>query len=108
MKVLKGVLKEELENSLRQESAFRKALDEIPPGALVKKKIKGHSYYYLIKRIEGKVQFDYLGKISREDIKKYEEAKRMRAKYRKQLSQIKKQIAFLRKALRAKEIRTTP
>ena len=30
MKVIKGVLEEEFENSLRQESAYIKALDAIP------------------------------------------------------------------------------
>ena len=106
MKVIKGVLEEELENSLRQESAYIKALDAIPAGVLVKKEIRGHSYYYLMLREKGKVKFIYKGKISREEIKKYEEAKKMRAKYRKLLSQARKQISFLRKALRAKEIRS--
>ena len=57
-------------------------------------------------REKGKVKFIYKGKISKEEIKKYEEAKKMRAKYRNLLSQIKKQITFLKKALNAKEIRT--
>lgn len=107
MKVIKGVLEEELENSLRQEAAYKKALDAIPPGALVKKKIRGHFYYYLIAREKGKVRFIYKGKVSKDEIKKYKEAKRMRAKYRKLLSQIRKQISFLKKALHAKEIRSS-
>lgn len=106
MKVIKGVLEEELESSVRQEAAYVKALNAIPPGALVKKRIKGHSYYYLMRREEGKVKFIYKGKLSEEEIKKYEVAKKMRAKYRKLLSQVRKQISFLRKALRAKEIRS--
>ena len=71
MKVIKGVLEEEFENSLRQESAYIKALDAIPAGALVEKEIKGHKYYYLIFREKGKVKFIYKGKISREEIKRY-------------------------------------
>lgn len=106
MKVIKGVLEEELENSIRQEATYIKALNAIPPGVIVKKKIKGHIYYYLMMREKGKVKFIYKGKISKEEIEKYEEAKKMRAKYRKLLSQIKKQITFLKKALNAKEIRT--
>ncbi|MBI5181336.1 MAG: hypothetical protein HZA06_00305 [Nitrospirae bacterium] len=107
MKVIKGVLKEELENSLRQEAAYIKALNDIPAGALVRKEIKGHSYYYLTLREKGKVKFIYKGKISKEEIKKCEEGKKMRAKYRKLLSQVRKQVSFLRKALHAKEIRTS-
>jgi sRNA-binding regulator protein Hfq len=105
MKVIKGVLEEELENSLRQEAAYVKALKDIPAGVLVKKEIKGHSYYYLMLREKGKVKFIYKGNISKEEIKKSDDAKKMRAKYRKLLSQTRKQISFLRKALRAKEIR---
>lgn len=106
MKVIKGVLEEELENSLRQEKAYRKALQAIPAGALIKKNIKARDYYYLVLREEGQVKFIYKGKLSKEEIKKYEENRKMRAKYRKLLSELKKQISFLRKALRAKEIRS--
>ncbi|HDH13179.1 MAG TPA: hypothetical protein ENG83_13450 [Nitrospirae bacterium] len=106
MKVIKGVLEEELENSIRQEAAYIKALEAIPAGVIVKKKIKGHHYYYLMLREKEKVKFIYKGKISKEEIRKYEEAKKMRAKYRKLLSEVRKQISFLRKALRAKEIRS--
>jgi len=106
MKVIKGVLSEKLENSLRQENAYIKVLKNIPQGALIKKKIKGHIYYYLLMRDSGKIKFIYKGKVSGEEIKKYEDAKKMRAKYRKLLSQVRKQISFLKKALRAKEIRS--
>jgi hypothetical protein len=106
MKVIKGVLEEELENSLRQEAAYMKALDAIPPGVLVKKEIRGHYYYYLMVRERGKVKFVYKGKLSKEEVKRYEEAKKMRAKYRRLLSQVRKQISFLKKALHAKEIRS--
>ena len=37
---------------------------------------------------------------------KVEDAKKMRAKYRKLLSQVRNQISFLKKALHAKEIRS--
>ena len=106
MKVIKGVLGEELENSIRQEAAYVKALDALPRGVLVKKQIKGHTYYYLMFREQGKVVFQYKGKVSPAEVKRYDEAKKMRAKYRKLLSQVRKQITFLKKALRAKEIRS--
>jgi hypothetical protein len=41
--------------------------------------------------------------VSEIEIEKYEEAKEYRAKYRKLLSQVKKQIRFLRSTLRGKE-----
>ena len=101
--VIKGVLKEELENSLRMKSDYERELAKLPKGSLIKKKVKGHEYYYLLLRQKGKVKFIYKGKVSEEEIKKNKEAKEYRAKYRKLLSQVKKQIRFLRSALRGKE-----
>jgi len=103
MGVIKGVLKEELENSLRMKSGYERELAKLPKGSLIKKKVKGHEYYYLLLRDKGKVKFIYKGKVSDEEIKKYKEAKEYRAKYRKLLSQVKKQIRFLRSSLRGKE-----
>lgn len=103
MGVIKGILKEELENSIRMKSNYEKELLKLPKGSLIKKKIKGHEYFYLVFRENGKVKFIYKGKVSGKEIKRYKEAKEYRAKYRKLLSQIKKQIKFLRSALRGKE-----
>lgn len=105
MKVIKGILEEELQNSLRMKKQYEKALKKLPRGCLVKKQIKGHNYYYLASRKNNKVRFIYKGKISESERNKYIEAKKLRAKYRKHLSQSNKQIAFLRKALNAREIR---
>jgi hypothetical protein len=103
MKVLKGVLKEELTNSLRMKQSYERELACLPKGSLVRKTIKGHQYYYLVIRNRGKVKFTYKGKTPGQDIEKYKQAKQYRAKYRKQLSEVKKQIRFLRSALRGKE-----
>lgn len=103
MGVIKGVLKEELENSIRMKSGYERELAKLPKGSLIKKKVKGHEYYYLLSREKGKVRFIYKGKVPDEEIKKYIEAKEYRAKYRKLLSQVKKQIRFLRSTLRGKE-----
>jgi len=101
--VIKGVLAEELENSLRMKKEYEQALIRLPQGCLAVKKIRGHEYYYLAKRIGKKVKYIYKGKISDKEKKKYDEAKLLRAKYRKLLSQVKKQIRFLRSSLRGKE-----
>jgi hypothetical protein len=101
--VIKGVLAEELENSLRMKREYEEALKRLPQGCLAKRKIRGHEYFYLVKRVDKKVKYSYKGKVSEEEIKKYEEAKVMRAKYRNLLSQVKKQIRFLKGALRGKE-----
>lgn len=103
MGVIKGVLKEELENSLRMKSDYERELAKLPKGSLIKKRVKRHEYYYLLLREKGKVKFIYKGKVTNEEIKKFKEAKEYRAKYRKLLSQVKKQIRFLRSTLRGKE-----
>jgi hypothetical protein len=104
MGVIKDVLKEELENSLRMKRNYERELAKLPKGSLIKKRVKGHVYFYLVKRENGKVKFIYKGKkIPDSEIKRYEEAKKYRAQYRKLLSECKKQIKFLRSTLRGKE-----
>jgi hypothetical protein len=59
-----------------------------PPGSLIKKKIKGHEYDYIVLREHGDVKFIYQGKdVSKDLIKEYERAKDLRKKYRNSLSQ---------------------
>ena len=101
--VIKGVLAEELQNSIRMKREYEEALRKLPQGCLAARKIRGHEYFYIVKRVKDKVKYSYKGKISEVEKKKYEEAKKMRAKYRKLLSQVKKQIKFLRSSLRGKE-----
>ncbi len=103
MGVIKGVLREELSNSLQMKKSYERELSKLPKGSLIKKKINGHEYYYLLLREKGKVKFIYKGKVPDAEIKKYKERKEYRAKYRKLLSQVKKQIRFLRSTLRGKE-----
>ena len=101
--VIKGVLAEELQNSFRMEKEYSVALEKLPEGCLAVKKIRGHEYGYLVKRLGKKVRYIYKGKVSSEEFKKYNEVKELRAKYRKMRSQVKKQIKFLRSSLRGKE-----
>ncbi len=103
MGVIKGVLKEELKNSRRMRRGYESAIKKLPRGAIVSKVIRGHKYYYLVSKKGGKLIYKYKGKISDGEVKKYEEAKKQRAKYSKLLNQVKKQIKFLRRSLRGKE-----
>jgi hypothetical protein len=103
MRVIKSVLKEELANSLAMKKSYERELARLPKGSLVRKTIKGHEYYYLQVREKGKVRFIYKGKLTDDEVEKHEQAKQYRAKYRKLLSEVKKQIRFLRTTLRGKE-----
>ncbi len=100
---IKGVLREELENSERMKGRYEAELAVLPRGSLVKRIIKGNEYYYLIYREDGKVRSEYKGKSSPEEMACYREAKEKRAQFRQQLSKVKKQIRFLKGALRGNE-----
>lgn len=101
--VIKGVLAEELGNSLRMQKDYESALNKLPQGCLVKKKIRGHDYYYIVKREGKKILHSYRGKSSPQEIKQFAQAKHLRVKYRGALSKVKKQVKFLRGVLRGKE-----
>src|SRR4030042_275603 len=101
MGVIKGVLKEELENSRDMLKSYQREIAKIK-GCLVRKKI-GKRYYYLVKRQGRKVKFIYKGPISEQIKKAYAEQRKMLNKYKKLLSQVKNQIKFIKRALRGKE-----
>ncbi|MBL7072645.1 MAG: hypothetical protein ISS33_02545 [Candidatus Omnitrophica bacterium] len=98
--VIKGVLKEELQNSQSIKKEYERELAKLPKGCLVKKNIKGHHYYYVAKREGQKVVFVYQKNISGKEIKRYQDAKRRRKKYRKLISELNDEIKFIRRALR--------
>lgn len=104
MGVIKGVLKEELENSIRLKGDYEKALKAYPGGSLIQKQIRGHKYYYLAFREGKKVKFIYKGKkLSKEYIAKFEKEKQLRVKYKKLIQKLNKRIRYLRKVLHGKE-----
>jgi len=103
MKVIKSVLKEELSNSLSMKKNYQRELGKLPKGSLVKKNIRGNVYYYLVLREKGKVRFVYKGKLNPDEIKMCKQTKEYRAKYRKSISELNKQIKFLKGTLRGKK-----
>ena len=102
--VIKSVLREELQNSLRMKKQYERELAKLPKGSLVKRTIKGHQYYYLIYRENGKFKSIYKGKsVTKRELKKYQDAKELRAKHRNSVSRLKRQIRYLKGVLRGKE-----
>lgn len=100
---IKGVLAEELRRSLAMKSAYERDLRRLPVGCLVNRLIAGRPYVYLVKREDGRVRSLYLGQVSDEKKRRYASAKSKRAQLRHHLSRVKKQIRYLRGALRGKE-----
>jgi hypothetical protein len=105
MKIIKGVLEDELKRAVLAEKDCEKTLAGLPRGVLVKKYVKGRQYCYLLSREKGKVRFEYKGKLMGKDVRYYETVKKDRALYRNHLSEIKRRIAFIKKILRGKELR---
>ncbi len=102
MGVIKGVLKEELENSRDMLKSYQREIAKIK-GCLIRKKIGKRYYYYLVKRQGKKVKFVYKGPISEEIKEAYAEQRKRLNKYKKLLLQVRNQIKFIRRALRGKE-----
>jgi len=105
MKIIKGVLEEELRKSMLAQMECEKAMAALPRGVLVKKYVKGRQYCYIMSREKGKVRFEYKGKLLGKDIKYYDTVKKDRVRFRNLLSEVKKRIAFIKKTLRGKELR---
>lgn len=101
--VIKGLLAEELKNSLSMKKEYEAALRRLPKGCFVRKVIHGHPYYYFAERKGEKVVYRYQGRPCPSVLKKAEDIKKKRAQYRQLLSRVKKQIKYLRGALRGKE-----
>ena len=105
MKIIKGVLEEELKKAVLAEKEYEKSLAGLPRGVLVKKYVKGRQYCYLMSREKGKVRFEYKGKLMGKDVHYYESVKKDRALYRNKLSEVRKKIAFIKMILRNRELR---
>ena len=104
MGLIKGVLKEELENSIRLKDGYRKALEKYPGGSIIKKRIRRHYYYYLAFRKGRKVKFVYKGKsLSREFMAEFKKSKHMREKYKILVQSLNRRIKYLKKVLHGKE-----
>lgn len=106
MEMLKGILREELENSYRRISAFEKALQELPQGSIHEKMINGKKYFYRVywDSKAKKNVFEMLSeKPSNEWLLAYEKAKEKRANYKNQIRILKLQVQFLKRVLRARE-----
>lgn len=104
--VIRDILNEELRNSLRMKDRYEAELSKLPIGSLVVRNIKGNKYAYRVYRDSGKFVAEYKGRLSeipKEEIAKWSDVKKKRASYRNSISRLKKEISFLRRALRGKE-----
>jgi len=100
MKILNGVLNEELDRINQLKKNYEKQIAKLPNGSLIRKNIKGNIYYYLNYRQEKKKIFKYIGKLPGEELGnllgKIEERRRLK----KLNKQVKKDIKKLEKMIK--------
>ena len=89
MKVLEGVLKEELIRLKAVEKSYVRELRKLPKGSIQKKGIKGVVYVYLSFRQGEKVVTSYLGRPSHDELQKLEEQVNLRRKYEGLLREVR-------------------
>lgn len=70
--IIIDVLKEELYNAKERKKLYQKANSRFAKAHLRKKKVGKSVYYYLQWREDNKVKSEYLGKLSPEEVKKYQ------------------------------------
>lgn len=103
MEILNSVLKEELNRLKELKKKYEQEISKFPKGCLIKKEIKGHAYYYLNYRGGDKAYFEYMGKLSKDDLEKWERKIRDRNKFRNLNMQAKNDIKKLEKMVYGKK-----
>jgi hypothetical protein len=99
MDVIKDMLREELDNSLRIRERYIEELDKIPKGCLRTKVISGHEYLYRVYRQGYKVKVSYVGKPSAAHIEKHQKNLELRKTYKESIKKLDQQIRYLRKVI---------
>jgi len=98
--VVKGVLQEELDRSRSLKKRYEKKLEEYPQGYLLERRKGKKIYYYLSYRDGNRIRQNYLGILSAEEIKKYKDQIKNKKALRKQLSEVKANIKYLKRVLK--------
>lgn len=103
MKIIKGILKEQLKNAIQLKEDYQRELKKLGRGVIVKKRISNNYYYYNEYRSGNKVIFDYLGKLIPAQVKILKNKQKMRKRYKDMIKELDKQICFFQKTLKTKE-----
>ena len=108
MKIIKGILAEELENARQKLRLYQKELSGLPKGSIVSKRIKGRLFHYLAYRNGPRMVFKYQGKLDAKGLDKFQSIRKQRAQYKGFIADLKKQIKFLERTLRERKRRISP
>ena len=107
MKVIKGILAEELENARQKLRLYQKELASLPKGSIVSKRIKGRLFHYLAYRNGARMVFKYQGKLDAKGLGKFESIRKQRAQNKGFIADLKKQIQFLERTLHVRKRRSS-
>lgn len=107
-RVIRGVLSEELESSRHKLHVYQKALAGLPKGSIVSKTIKGRLFHYLAYRNGPRMVFKYQGRLNPKELAKFQEVRKQRAQYRSFITELRKQIRFIERALHQRKRRKSP
>ena len=102
---VKGVLAEELSNAVRRLGMYAQAIRSLPRGSMVSRSIKGRKYFYIAFWKDGKVRYEYKGRVAPEEYRRYVEASAKKARYRKLMADLRARIVFIRRALHERKRR---
>jgi hypothetical protein len=97
MAFIYGVLSEEYERLKEKKQDYEEKLKQLPKGALVKKRINGREYNYLMYRVNDKVKTEY---IKEERLNEIHLQLERRKKIEKSLSSIKQDISIIEKVVK--------
>jgi len=100
MKILNGVLNEELDRLNQLKKNYEIQIVKLPKGSLIRKNIKGNIYYYLNYRQEKKKIFKYIGKLPNQELENLLDKIEERRKLEKLNNQVKKDIKKLEKMIK--------
>lgn len=100
MKILNGVLNEELDRLNQLKKNYEIQIVKLPKGSLIRKNVKGNIYYYLNYRQEKKKIFKYIGKLPNKELENLLDKIEERRKLEKLNNQVKKDIKKLEKMIK--------
>ena len=100
MNILNSVLKEEFNRLKKLNRQYLEQISNLPKGSLIRKKIKGHIYYYLSIWQENKSALKYIGKLSVKERENLLDKIDERRKLERLRRQVKENIKKLEKIIK--------
>lgn len=99
-RIVKGILKEELQRVKALKKQYEGKIAQCPPGYLLERKKQGQKYYYLSYREGERIRQEYLGKLSDKELKDYQNKMKLKKLLRQQLKEVKDNIRYLEKIIK--------